>query len=209
MENVKSGQKFFVEIEGTEYPWDKETITIPEIRNLGHLPADQPVIEIDPDNNEITLREDAVIELKPGHRFGKKPKFKRGWTDRVQGELELLRKFFSDVEYIEQNQIIIIPKYKLPDGIWHINEARIAFMIPSGYPGQKPYAFYASPELKLKGNEAQKVTNCEPCQLPPLDGIWGKFSWDAESWQPTSDLSSGSNLLNFAMSFKDRLREAN
>ena len=77
-EDKAQGPKFFVEIEGTEYPWPKETITVPEIRDLGHLPADLPVIEVDPDNNERTLAEGEVVTLKPGHRFGKKVKFKRG-----------------------------------------------------------------------------------------------------------------------------------
>lgn len=72
------GPKYFVEIEGTEYPWSKDTITVPEIRQLGNLPQNVPVIEVDPDNNEITLAEDAVITLKPGHRYGKKVRFKRG-----------------------------------------------------------------------------------------------------------------------------------
>lgn len=29
-----SGKKFFVNIEGTEYPWEKETISVAEIRAL-------------------------------------------------------------------------------------------------------------------------------------------------------------------------------
>lgn len=75
---AKNGPKFFIEIEGTEYAWNKSTITVPEIRTLGNLPSDQPVIEIDPQNNERTLAEDEIITLKPGHRFGKKVKYKRG-----------------------------------------------------------------------------------------------------------------------------------
>ena len=78
MANDVNGQKFFVEIDGTEYEWDQATITVPQIRNLGNIPANTPVIEVDPDNNETTLSETAVITLKPGHRYGKKVKFKRG-----------------------------------------------------------------------------------------------------------------------------------
>lgn len=77
-ENKSQGPKFFVEIEGTEYPWSKETITVPEIRELGNLPQDLPVIEVDADNNERTLAEDEIVTLKPGHRFGKKVRYKRG-----------------------------------------------------------------------------------------------------------------------------------
>ena len=74
----KKGPKYSLDIEGSEYEWDKETITVPEIRQLGNLPMDLPVIEVDPDNNERTLAEDEVITLKPGHRYGKKFSWKRG-----------------------------------------------------------------------------------------------------------------------------------
>jgi len=77
-EQNDKGQKFFVEIDGTEYPWDQETISVSQIRNLAGIPSATPVIEVDPDGNEITLSVDAVVDLKPGHRFGKKVKFKRG-----------------------------------------------------------------------------------------------------------------------------------
>ena len=70
--------KYYLDIEGKEYPWDEDTITVPQIRELGNLPANLPVIEIDPDNNERTLAENEVITLKPGHRYGKKVKYKRG-----------------------------------------------------------------------------------------------------------------------------------
>ncbi len=72
------GSKYFVEIEGTEYEWPNDTITVPEIRQLGNLPQDTPVIEVDPDNNERTLAEGETVTLKPGHRYGKKVRYKRG-----------------------------------------------------------------------------------------------------------------------------------
>ena len=77
-EHNDQGPKYFVEIEGTEYPWPRDTITVPEIRTLGNLPQDLPVIEVDPDNIERTLAEAEIVTLKPGHRFGKKVRFKRG-----------------------------------------------------------------------------------------------------------------------------------
>lgn len=75
---MAEGPKYYVEIDGTEYPWNEDMITVPQIRKLGNIPDNVPVIEIDPDNNEITLANDAVVTLKPGHRYGKKVKFKRG-----------------------------------------------------------------------------------------------------------------------------------
>src|SRR5581483_5440973 len=83
-------KKYFVEIEGVEHPWNSPTITVADIRRLGNLPSDQPVIEVDACNEERTLAEGEVVHLKPGHRYGKKVRFKRG-LDRITAELNLLR----------------------------------------------------------------------------------------------------------------------
>jgi len=72
------GKRYYINIEGTEYPWEKNTATTAEIRSIGMLPADLPVVEEFPDGTERTLTENEVIELKPGHRYGRAPKFKRG-----------------------------------------------------------------------------------------------------------------------------------
>lgn len=70
---------FEINIEGHLYGWTNPTITVPQIRTLGGLPTDQPVIEINfHDNTERTLPEDEVVAIKPGHGFGKKIGFKRG-----------------------------------------------------------------------------------------------------------------------------------
>ena len=74
----QAGQKYFVNVEGTEYSWSKNTITTAEIRQLGSLPADQPIVEETPDGIERQLTETEVLELKPGHRYGRAPKYKRG-----------------------------------------------------------------------------------------------------------------------------------
>jgi hypothetical protein len=34
-----------------------------------------------------------------------------------------------------------------------------------------------------------------------------KFSWDAPAWRPTQDVEQGSNMLNYALTFTDRLKE--
>jgi hypothetical protein len=73
-----AGQKFFINIEGTEYPWDKDTITTQEIRVLGSLPSDLPVIQEVPDGTERTLGENETISIQPGHRHGRAPRYRRG-----------------------------------------------------------------------------------------------------------------------------------
>ena len=73
------GPKYAINVEGVEHAWDKDTITVPEVRVLGGFPATDPVIEVDlQDNTERTLGEDEVVEIKPGKGFGKKVKFQRG-----------------------------------------------------------------------------------------------------------------------------------
>lgn len=72
-------KRFEVDIEDTIYEWNRETITVPQLRQLGGLPTDTPVVEIDlKENTEHELAEGAVVELKPGQGFAKKVKFKRG-----------------------------------------------------------------------------------------------------------------------------------
>jgi len=74
-----AGPKYFVDIEGSDHPWDQATITAAGIRELADWPADQQVVEVDLTTNiERTLTDDGVVELKPGHGFGRKISFKRG-----------------------------------------------------------------------------------------------------------------------------------
>jgi hypothetical protein len=71
-------QKLFINVEGTDYPWDRDTITVPEIRRLGNIPADVPVLEESPEGTERTLSENEMVTLKPGHRHGRAAKYRRG-----------------------------------------------------------------------------------------------------------------------------------
>lgn len=74
----KPKKKYFLWIEGVEYQWDESTITTEEIAQLGGWDPAIGVIEIDKDNNERTLQPGEVVELKPGHGFAKKIRWKRG-----------------------------------------------------------------------------------------------------------------------------------
>jgi hypothetical protein len=71
--------KFDVDIEGQIYQWDRDSITVPELRALAGYPPDQQMIEVDLlEGTEEVLAEDAVVALKPGKGFAKKVVFKRG-----------------------------------------------------------------------------------------------------------------------------------
>ena len=78
VEPPNARKKFFLNIEGHEYEWEEPTITVAQIRQLGSLPTDQPVICEDPEGRERTLAENEAVEIKPGHRHGRAPKYKRG-----------------------------------------------------------------------------------------------------------------------------------
>lgn len=76
---MASGPKYEIDIEGKLYDWDSSTITVPQLRALAGIAADQPMMVIDlKTNSERTLPETELIELKPGHGFAKKVKYQRG-----------------------------------------------------------------------------------------------------------------------------------
>jgi len=126
-------------------------------------------------------------------------------SERIDQELTLLRRYFSDLEYREDGGWVLLPRHPLSSTLWNRAECAIAFQIPQGYPGNKPYAFYAQPVLELKSGAS--VDRSTVSQEPPFGGQWLKFSWEMLEWRPTADLQSGSNLLNFVLTFKDRLEQ--
>ncbi|WP_342709904.1 hypothetical protein AAFG13_36655 [Bradyrhizobium sp. B124] len=77
---AKAGEKpkYILNIEGDDFPWDQDTITTEQIAELGGWDISQGVIEVDQHNVERTLAPNEVIEIKPGHGFGKKHRWKRG-----------------------------------------------------------------------------------------------------------------------------------
>ena len=73
------GPKYFVNIEGEQIPWDKDTITTEEIISFGGWEPSLGAIEINlKDNTERTLSPGEIVTIKPGHGYSKKVKFKRG-----------------------------------------------------------------------------------------------------------------------------------
>jgi hypothetical protein len=75
---AEAGKKYYINIEGKEYPWDSETISVGDMRTLANLPRALPIVEEFPNGTEKTLVAGDTILLKPGHRYGRAPKFKRG-----------------------------------------------------------------------------------------------------------------------------------
>lgn len=75
------GPTYEIWIEDTIHAWDKPTISLAEIRELGGLPADCPVVAVDlVEQQEVPLSEDSVHEIPPrdpGRPLVKRTQFKQ------------------------------------------------------------------------------------------------------------------------------------
>jgi len=195
------------EIDGTEHIWKNETITVRQIRQLGNLPDDLQVIEVDQDNNERTLDEDEVVIPRQGYRYGKKVRYRRGMTPRIEQELELIRKYYPDAECREDGWVRL-PAFMIKSDSWSKKSEDFCFRIPNGFPAQPPYGFFVKGGLAHKNNRA--VLNYTLSPETPFGGIWGKFSWQVDrAWLVRADARRGNNLLSFIRSFNERLMEGN
>jgi hypothetical protein len=204
-----SGKKFFVNIEGTEHPWDEPTITAAQIAQLGGWDLSQGVIEIDEDNVEHPLAPDAVVELKPGHGFAKKVKWQRGDSlvdMRLEAELELIRSRFPDA--VRVGPWIYLGVVKVPGIGWNRESTQVVIRAPNGFPAPTPYGVYVPAGMRVNGAMPDNYT--EPAgETPPFPGQWGVFSWQSLDgvWKPGATPAEGSNLLNFALSTLVRLEQ--
>ncbi|MBW7932344.1 MAG: hypothetical protein H3C62_01775 [Gemmatimonadaceae bacterium] len=127
--------------------------------------------------------------------------------DRIDAEVAMLRARFPNLEYQREGQWMLIPRYGVPTG-WSASETDAAFQIPVGYPGTPPYGIYVPVGLTFDGQRANNYSEPAPVQ-PPFGGCWGIFSWAPAdgAWRPTANPTAGSNLLNWALGFAERLRE--
>jgi len=80
MDKKKEGKgKFYtLFIDDVEYHVEKSELTGAEIMDLGNIPYELGLLLILEDGTQVQVGEDEVIELKPGRRFKKAPRFKRG-----------------------------------------------------------------------------------------------------------------------------------
>jgi Prokaryotic E2 family E len=130
-------------------------------------------------------------------------------TPRLAKETAILKAVFTDIEFHDKDSgWYLIPRYTVQHGGWKQAEVSVCFQVPAGYPGDPPYAFWVTPLLRIAGTGAAPTNNYQEPSPTPFPGTWGKFSWSHESsWQPGADPASGSNFLNFVLSFRDRFRE--
>ncbi|MBU2602666.1 MAG: multiubiquitin domain-containing protein [Actinobacteria bacterium] len=73
-----TGPPYIVEVDGVEYRLDEPTVTGGELMDLAGIPREVGLLQILDDGTQQQVGPDDVIELKPGRRFKKRPRFKRG-----------------------------------------------------------------------------------------------------------------------------------
>lgn len=206
-----NGQKkpYFVCIEEHKYDWDKPVITYEEILELGGWESSAGIIEVDKDQNERTLQPGEEIELKPGLGFSKKICWKRGldvYEARLEEELNHLQSKYPEIDYVKDGSWVLIPNYHRGAG-WFPEVGPVVFQLPDS-PTTPPYAFYVPSGIQFNGIIP---TNYQEQVNPkfPFEGNWGVFSWapDNGHWRPGATVTSGSNMLNWAMGFKTRFKQ--
>lgn len=128
--------------------------------------------------------------------------------ERVHQELDLLRKYYPNMEYVESGQWILIKGYPTPEGSsWKPPNPDVCFQIPVGYPGTPPDWFHVPAGITCNGQRPNNYTEPANC-VPPFPGTWGSFSWHMENnWRATANIQNGSNLLNFVRTFRERFQE--
>ena len=128
-----------------------------------------------------------------------------GEANRVDEELAHLRVNYPHLEYRPDGQWVRIPSYPVPPDVWKQSSVELCFLIPQQIPGQAPYGFYVRPSLVLLSDAV--VSNYAFPAPTAFGDDWGKFSWQLSEWTPTSTVVGGTNMVNFARSVADRLRE--
>lgn len=74
----KGGPFYTVFVDGIEYQFDHTPVTGGEIMDAAGIPYDVGLLLIHEDGTQEPVGVEEEIDLKPGRRFKKAPRFKRG-----------------------------------------------------------------------------------------------------------------------------------
>lgn len=77
-EDKEQGPFYTIFVDDVEYRFDHSPVTGKEIMDIAGIPYDTGVLLINDDGTQTAIGIDEEIELKPGRRFKKAPRFKRG-----------------------------------------------------------------------------------------------------------------------------------
>jgi Multiubiquitin len=76
--SLEHGMFYTLFVDDREFQISQPSITGAEIMDLAGIPREAGLLLIDNDGTQQQIRAEDVIELKPGRRFKKAPRFKRG-----------------------------------------------------------------------------------------------------------------------------------
>ncbi len=72
------GKFFTIFVDGKEFHVEESSLTGGQIMDLAGIPKDGGLILVLEDGTQVQVKVDEVVELKPGRRFKKAPRFVRG-----------------------------------------------------------------------------------------------------------------------------------
>jgi len=72
------GKFFTLFVDDKEFHVEESTLTGAQIMDLAGIPREVGLILILEDGSQVQVKETDVIELRPGRRFKKAPRFRRG-----------------------------------------------------------------------------------------------------------------------------------
>jgi hypothetical protein len=75
---ARRAKRYFVEVDGVEFEFDHEPVTGAEIMSKAGIPQEIGLVQTLADGTQKPVAPTDEIELKPGRRFKKRPRFKRG-----------------------------------------------------------------------------------------------------------------------------------
>ena len=73
-----NGGPLTISVDGEEYEVDRGVLTGAEIEELAGIPRDAGLVRVLEDGTQEQIGEDQAVELRPGDRFRKPPRFVRG-----------------------------------------------------------------------------------------------------------------------------------
>lgn len=77
-EKTREGPFYTVFVDDVEYRFDHTPVTGGEIMDAADIPHEVGLLLILEDGSQVQVGVDEEIDLKPGRRFKKAPRFKRG-----------------------------------------------------------------------------------------------------------------------------------
>jgi hypothetical protein len=75
---ARRSKRYVVEVDGVEIEFDHEPVTGAEIMAKAGIPQEVGLLQILEDGTQKPVAPTDKFELKPGRRFKKRPRFKRG-----------------------------------------------------------------------------------------------------------------------------------